>query len=215
MTARSTAPSGPALRAGPWARTRRWPCSACPGPQRQQVERGYPGGISQFIEDRLEAVFTKIPLHDNYFWRVYLTGQYTPDCCPEYLKEDNFHRLKAGLADRIQLYTGTLLEFFEKYPGQISRFVLLDHMDWLSTRPQLLARQWQALVRRAAPSTRILWRSGALKVDYVDPIRVEVQGRQRYLGDVLQYHQDLAERLHGQDRVNTYGSFYIADLMAA
>jgi len=186
-----------------------------PRPQRQQVERGYPGGISKFIQDRLEGVFTRIPLHDNYFWRVYLTGQYTPECCPEYLKEENFHKLKGGLVDRIQFYTGTLLEFFERYPGQISRFVLLDHMDWLSTRPQLLARQWQALVGRAAPQTRILWRSGALKVDFIDPIRVEVKGRRRTLGDLLRYHTELASQLHVQDRVNTYGSFYIADLMAA
>ena len=207
-----------------WTRFLRWAMAkdstlallGVPRPQRLQVEKNYAGGISrQFIQDRLEGVFTKIPLHDNYFWRVYLTGQYTPDCCPEYLKEENFHKLKAGLADRIQLYTGTLLEFFEKYPGQISRFVLLDHMDWLSTRPHLLARQWQALLERAAPRTRILWRSGALKVDFVDPIRLEVNGRQQYLGDVLSYHKTLADQLHRQDRVNTYGSFYIADLMAA
>jgi S-adenosylmethionine-diacylglycerol 3-amino-3-carboxypropyl transferase len=206
-----------------WTRFARWAMGkdstlallGVPRQQRLQVERGYPGGISQFIEDRLEAVFTRIPLHDNYFWRVYLTGQYSPECCPEYLKEDNFNKLRNGLADRIQLYTGSLLEFFERYPGEISRFVLLDHMDWLSTRPQLLARQWQALVQRAAPRTRILWRSGALKVDYVDPIRVNFHGRRRQLGEVLTYHQDLADELHRQDRVNTYGSFYIADLMAA
>jgi S-adenosylmethionine-diacylglycerol 3-amino-3-carboxypropyl transferase len=206
-----------------WTRFARWAMGkdstlallGVPLPQRLQVERDYSGGISQFIQDRLEAVFTRIPLHDNYFWRVYLTGQYSPECCPEYLKEENFHKLRSGLTERIQLYTGSLLEFFEKYPGQISRFVLLDHMDWLSTRPQLLAQQWQALVKRAAPSTRILWRSGALKVDYVDPIRVRVQGRQRYLGDLLNYHQSWADELHQMDRVNTYGSFYIADLMAA
>ena len=38
----------------------------------------------------MEAVFAKLPFVDNYFWRVYITGSYTPDCCPEYLKPANF-----------------------------------------------------------------------------------------------------------------------------
>ena len=52
-----------------------------PRAQRRQVENSYPGGIAKFIEDRLEAVFTRLPLADNYFWRLYLTGQYTSACC--------------------------------------------------------------------------------------------------------------------------------------
>src|SRR5262249_8922762 len=47
-----------------------------PRPQRHQIDRTYPGGVRKFIEDRIEIVFTKIPIHDNYFWRVYLTGEY-------------------------------------------------------------------------------------------------------------------------------------------
>ena len=61
---------------------------------------------------------------------------------------------------------------------------------------------------------RLLWRSGGLYVDYIDPIKVEVAGRQRRLGDLLTYHRELAEELHARDRVHTYGSFYIADLPA-
>lgn len=184
-----------------------------PRNQRLQVENTYPGGIARFVEDRVTDVFTKIPLHDNYFWRLYLTGRYTSTCCPEYLKKENFHRLKDGLIERIQPFTGSLLDFLERTWGQISRFVLLDHMDWLSVYcAPLLRRQWQALVDRAAPHCRILWRSGGLSVEYVDPLRVVFQGRQRRLGNLLTYHRELADRLHHQDRVHTYGSFYIADL---
>ena len=52
----------------------------------------------------------------------------------------------------------------------------------------------------------------ALQVEFVDPIEIDVSGRIYRLGDLLEYHTELAERLHVQDRVNTYGSFYIADL---
>ena len=51
-----------------------------PRAQREQVEKFYAGGISSFIEDCLHAVFTELPVSDNYFWRVYMTGSYTPDC---------------------------------------------------------------------------------------------------------------------------------------
>lgn len=184
-----------------------------PRVQRQQVERYYPGGIARFIEDRITAVFTRLPLRDNYFWRVYLTGRYTRACCPEYLRRDNFERLRGGLVDRVHTHTTSLLDFLGSRPGPISRFVLLDHMDWLSTlRQPILQAQWQALVETAASRSRLLWRSGGLHVDYVDPIEVRLD-RERYrLGELLTYRRTLAEALHRQDRVHTYGSFYVADL---
>jgi len=66
----------------------------------------------------------------------------------------------------------------------------------------------------AAPGARVLWRSGGLRVDYVDPLEVTVAGRRRRVGDVLTYHRELAADLHARDRVHTYGSFHIADLAA-
>ena len=97
-----------------------------PKAQRRQIDTQYPGGIVKFIEDSLDAVFSKIPIQDNYFWRVYITGQYTPTCCPEYLKPDNYQRLREGVADRIHVHTNSVQGFLEHHPGTISRFVLLD-----------------------------------------------------------------------------------------
>jgi S-adenosylmethionine-diacylglycerol 3-amino-3-carboxypropyl transferase len=185
-----------------------------PRAQRVQVERNYQGGIAKFIEDSIEAVFAKLPLRDNYFWRLYVYGEYTQACCPEYLKEENFHALRNGLVDRAQTYTGSILQFLSSYRGQVSRYILLDHMDWLSTpkRLPILQMEWQGIVDRAAPNTRILWRSGGLNVDFVDPLTVEVDGKPRRVGDLLSYQKTLAAELHAKDRVHTYGSFYIADL---
>lgn len=185
-----------------------------PRPQRLQVDRHYEGGIAQFIEDSLEAVFTRLPLADNYFWRVYMEGQYARDCCPEYLTPAGFAKLKAGLVDRVSTHTCTTTLFLETCGSEpISRFVLLDHMDWLATvKAPLLQREWQAIVDRASPDARVLWRSGGLKVDYVDPLEVKVEGRRRRVGDLLTYRTQLAAELHEKDRVHTYGSFYIADL---
>jgi S-adenosylmethionine-diacylglycerol 3-amino-3-carboxypropyl transferase len=105
--------------------------------------------------------------------------------------------------------------FLEKYDGTISRYVLLDHMDWLSDKFfPLLEAEWQAIVDRAAPGARVIWRSGGLRTDFLSDVEVRARGRRAALPELLTYHQQLAEELHQKDRVHTYGSFYIADLAA-
>ncbi|TVS09798.1 MAG: DUF3419 family protein [Planctomycetaceae bacterium] len=184
-----------------------------PKAQRRQIEMQYPGGIIQFLQDCLDSVFGELPLADNYFWRVYMTGCYTPECCPEYLKPDNFVLLRDGLADRIQIHTDSVQGFLQQHPGQITRFVLLDHMDWLSDRFfPLLEAEWQAIVDRAAPAARVIWRSGGLATDFLNQVQVRFDGRMRELPSLLTYDETLAKQLHARDRVHTYGSFYIADL---
>jgi S-adenosylmethionine-diacylglycerol 3-amino-3-carboxypropyl transferase len=187
-----------------------------PKPQRVQVEKDYEGGIARFVEDCLDAVFAKLPLQDNYFWRVYMTGRYTRSCCPEYLKEENFYKFKGGLIDKVTTHTASILDFLKKHNGTISRYVLLDHMDWLSTNHfPILEQEWQAIVDRAAPGTKVIYRSGGLKADFVDQAKIRQNGKNCKVGDVLHYHPELASELHVKDRVHTYGSFYIADLVSA
>jgi S-adenosylmethionine-diacylglycerol 3-amino-3-carboxypropyl transferase len=184
-----------------------------PKAQRKQIDDQYPGGIVKFVEDSLDSVFSKLPIQDNYFWRVYITGSYTPSCCPEYLKQANFERLREGAIDRLTIQTDSVEGFLRKHTGQISRFVLLDHMDWLSDHYfPLLESEWQAILNRAAPKTRILWRSGGLRTDFLNDVVVRRSGTRYKLPELLTLNTELATRLHQLDRVHTYGSFYIADL---
>ncbi len=186
-----------------------------PKAQRRQIENQYPGGIIRFIEDSIEAVFSKLPIRDNYFWRVYITGRYSPTCCPEYLKPDNFQTLKSRDVSSVSVHTDSVEGFLTKTDQQITRFVLLDHMDWLSDHFfPLLESEWQAILNRAAPGTRILWRSGGLRTEFIDNVNVLVDGKPRKLSELLTYNSSLADELHQLDRVHTYGSFYIADLAA-
>jgi S-adenosylmethionine-diacylglycerol 3-amino-3-carboxypropyl transferase len=186
-----------------------------PQAQREHLERTCGTCVADFIENCVEAVCTRIPAWENYFWRVYLFGRYTRECCPEYLRQENFERLKGGLVDRIEIHTSDLTGFLRRHPGKLSRFVLLDHMDWLShERPELLVEEWQAIFDRAHPGARVIWRSGGHFVDYVDPLQVHRQGRTRRVGEYLQYHSELARECHERDRVHTYGSFYVADIAA-
>lgn len=186
-----------------------------PRQQRQQVEQHFNGEIHLFMQHCMEVVFAHLPISDNYFWRIYMTGQYTPECCPNYLKREHFEALKGGLVDRITTHTCSIEEFLVRNDVKITRFILLDHMDWLSTfKYALLESEWQAIINRAAPKARVLYRSGGMKVEYVEPIRVKVDGQEKRVGDLVTYNTELAESLHEKDRVHTYGSFYIADFKA-
>ena len=184
-----------------------------PRAQRRQIEATYSGDLAQVVQDCLEGVFIGLPMKDNYFWRLYMTGSYTPSCCPEYLVPANFERLKAGLVDKVTTHTASVQGFLERHDGTISRFVLLDHMDWLSEHLfPLLESEWQAIVDRATPRARLIWRSGGFNTDFLDQVQVNVAGVSRGTRDILAYDRDLAARLHPLDRVHTYGSFHIAEL---
>ncbi len=204
-----------------WSPTLRWAVGreltmallGVPQAQRQQLEQYYDGGMVNFLEDRLDFIFGQLPLQDNYFWRVYLTGHYTQECCPEYLKRENFENLRGEAWRRVKTYTTTMEDFLTRYGRKITKLVLLDHMDWMAqNRQDLLKGEWEAILAKAEPGARVIWRSAGLKVDFVDPLVVDHQGRQREVGEFLHYEHELAERLHPHDRVSTYGSFYIAEL---
>ncbi len=187
-----------------------------PGPQRRQVEQSFPGGIAGFVEQSLRSVFAQRPLQDNYFWRVYLLGEYSSNCCPEYLREENFAAIADGLFERVQTHTMTMQQFLQSHQGEISRFVLLDHMDWLAdVYPKQLVAEWQSIVDRASIEARLIWRSGGLHTDYLDQVSIRSECGERFpLMQLLRFDRELAASLHCHDRVATYASFYVASMAA-
>lgn len=186
-----------------------------PEPQRNQVIRAH-GSVLAAVRHAVESVLTRLSFRDNYFWQVYLQGHYTKESCPEYLKEDNFRRLKDGLVDRLHIKTGTLTDYLNNAEPGISKFSLLDHMDWMAWHdPAGLTDEWNALLKAARPGGRVIFRSAGLDADFLSNLPVQHDGRTADLGKVLSYDQEKAARLHKLDRVHTYGSFHIADLPAA
>lgn len=197
-----------------WVSRRGATMSALGVPRSQflQIENNYQGGMAQFIEDCLESVFAHLKLSENYFWHLYLFGNYSSTCCPDYLKEDSFLTLNKNV-DRIQTHTTSLLGFLKTNNQVIHKVSLLDHMDWLYAKhADVLREQWQALLNQSTDGTRIIWRSASLKVDFVNPLPVKVGTQWGYVGDFLKYNEKKAQRLHQKDRVHTYGSFHIAQV---
>jgi S-adenosylmethionine-diacylglycerol 3-amino-3-carboxypropyl transferase len=204
-----------------WTRTVNWTLSrqltmsllGVPHPQRKEVQGQHERGVAGFVQDSLEYVLRQLPIWTNYFWSVYLQGRYTEHCCPEYLKRDNFDSLKAGLVDRIEWHTSTVTEFLQANEQPISRFVLLDHMDWMSSYyPEALAEEWEYILRRATQDARVIFRSAHAAPRYLEALELGAGGGR--LKDRLVFHDDLANDLQRLDRVHTYAGFHVADLRA-
>ena len=196
-----------------WALSRQLTLSllGVPTAQRREVQAQHAGGVAGFVRDSIEYVFRQLPVWDNYFWSVYVRGRYGETCCPEYLKRENFLALKAGLVDRISTHTSTVTNFLRLTPETISRFVLLDHMDWMaSVHPAALREEWEAIFDRASPDARIIFRSAHARPAYLE--QLEIEGRR--LRDRLHFDDALAARLQCEDRVHTYAGFHIAEVPA-
>jgi S-adenosylmethionine-diacylglycerol 3-amino-3-carboxypropyl transferase len=184
-----------------------------PYPQRKLVELQHGGQVAGFIREAIEYVVCRLPLRDNYFWRVYFTGRYTPDCCPEYLKPHNSAALRGGLLERVEWRTDTVTGFLRQHRGRISRFVLLDHMDWMSTYyPDALREEWEAILQRAAPGARILLRSAQSQPAYLESVALGPE--QRRLRELLAFHEDGIDAWQAADRVHTYAGLVVADARA-
>lgn len=170
-----------------------------PRSQRNLIEQEYDGGMLSFIRSSMEHVFTELPIRQNYFWRVYITGSYTPGCCPNYLRESNFKLLQQRV-NRIQLHSGTLSDFLEHHPDRYTHFVLLDHQDWLANaHPGELVQEWELILNNAAPGARILFRSACHKVDFLPG----------FVRENVTFYPERTSSLHKQDRVGTYGSTHL------
>jgi S-adenosylmethionine-diacylglycerol 3-amino-3-carboxypropyl transferase len=185
-----------------------------PYAQRRQVQAQHHQGVAGFIREAVEYVFRELPVWTNYFWMVYVNGRYTRACCPEYLKPVNYQALKAGLADTVLAHTCTVTEFLQGTAERISKFVLLDHMDWMSSYyPEALAQEWTAILDRATPDARVIFRSAHAAPAYLDLI--ELGARRERLRERLVFHDAMARDLQRRDRVHTYAGFHVADLVGA
>jgi S-adenosylmethionine-diacylglycerol 3-amino-3-carboxypropyl transferase len=170
-----------------------------PRPQRQLIKTTYTGGLSKYISDNLRHIFAELPIHENYFWHVYLKGYYTPTCCPNYLKAEHFADLRHHI-DRIKTHTKTISQFLIDNPGKYSHYILLDHQDWLASyAPELLEEEWRLILANSKPGTKILLRSASLNVDFFPDFVLKQ----------VSFETEKSQVLHRTDRVGTYASMYI------
>ena len=174
-----------------------------PPNQTEIIRNTYPGGLFNYIQDKFKHVMTEVPLIDNYFWRVYTYGAYTPICCPNYLKAEN-QALLADQASSIHCHDQSISDFLEANPGNYSHFILLDHLDWLAYyNPPELLREWNLILANSRPGTKILYRSAG---DGTGLVPETIMPR-------LKRAQVSLEALHRIDRVGTYASVHLMEVI--
>lgn len=174
-----------------------------PDAQRELIASRYPNGMAGFIQDNLKHIFTELPIFDNYFWRLYITGSYTKECSPNYLKEDNFEFIKN--THKIKTHTTSIAEFLKENPGDYTHFILLDHQDWMANnRPDLLDEEWELILKNSAPNAKYLLRSAAAEIDFLPS----------YVTETVDFNKHAAEvnKQHKFDRVGTYGCTLLGEL---
>ncbi len=173
-----------------------------PRPQIYLISTQYPGGLVGYVSAKLRHVLTEVLIHDNYFWRVYLTGAYTADCSPNYLKPENFARLRAN-AGRVHTHNATVSRFLQQNPGAYSHFVLLDHQDWLAWhQPDALREEWELILTNSRPGSRILLRSASPALNFLP----------EWVQSAVRFFPEHTAALHPLDRVGTYGSMHLAEV---
>ena len=156
-------------------------------------------GALGYIQECLKKVFTEIPIHDNYFWRVYLNGSYSEDCCPNYLKRENFEFIQQKIT-AIQTHNSTISDFLVQHPDAYSHYVLLDHQDWLAHYfPQALEEEWRLILENSRKGTKILLRSAAESINFFP----------KFVHQKVIFEQEKTKIMHHADRVGTYGSTYL------
>ena len=186
--------------------------SAIPPAQRRRMLSDHPDVLS-YLRSKAEHIIYNQSLKENYFWRVYLTGQFSVECCPRYLMRCHFEALQAGLSERIRPATETVSGLLARSDTRHTHFVLLDHMDWMAGQDTSeLRAEWRGIVNNALPGARLIWRSFGNGTDFVDATLVQARGRRVRVGDLLNYDRAGAEQLQTQERVNAYASLHIATL---
>ncbi len=152
--------------------------------------------IYQYVRERIEYALTQVPIYDNYFLSIAVTGRFRGDRVPPYLLRENFETLRANL-DRVLVVNGWLGPFLDTQPPRsISKFNLLDIFDWMP--PAVMESTLRSVLRAATPSATMIYRSGSYQLEPPASIR-------RHLTP----HPDLARELFATDRSATYGSFYV------
>lgn len=103
------------------------------------------------------------------------------------------------------------LEFLRGAPEPISKFVLLDHMDWMASHdPEALAEEWRQIFCHPTPAARLIFRSAHRRPRYLETVRIGgVSMMER-----LAFHEQIAHELSRADRVHTYAGFHICNVTA-
>ncbi len=160
------------------------------------------GDINEFMKEVLYHVFVDQKPINNYFWRVYLEGNFTKECCPDYLKEENFKLLQSNI-DKLHISTGGIHRFLETSTENFSHVVLLDYMDWLiGNDEQQLERDWERVLNQTVTGSKIFFRTAHQNADFLPD----------FVTEVINLREVDPSWVYQNDRVGTYTGTWLGEV---
>jgi betaine lipid synthase len=144
---------------------------------------------------------------DNYFYLLCMTGHYTPECRPDYLKPAVINDLKTSQAlSAFRLHTDTVEQVLGRLaPQTLSKAILMDHMDWMDWDGVEVRKEIVALRRAMKEGGQIVFRSAAKSPWYV---RI-------YEEEGFKCTPIAVREGSSIDRINMYASTWLASLAEA
>jgi S-adenosylmethionine-diacylglycerol 3-amino-3-carboxypropyl transferase len=149
--------------------------------------------------EKIEYVFTKIPIKYNHFASLILLGSYINEVCyPPYLKKENYEILKQRV-DRIEIESSPVLETLKKFPDSyFTKFNLSNIFDWVDDNT--FNRQLAEIIRVGKNEGKIFY--STTRTDRCIPKEIKT----------LSSDEQLATELLKEDRITLYSNFQIGTI---
>jgi betaine lipid synthase len=112
--------------------------------------------VYDYLYRTLDPLFKNKCMKANYFYYNIFTGHFEKDCCPDYLKPENYEFIKQRV-NRIKLVNNTFLD--ELNQNLYTKVILMDHIDWMDE--SYATELKEALIQHTSSNARIQWRSAA------------------------------------------------------
>jgi S-adenosylmethionine:diacylglycerol 3-amino-3-carboxypropyl transferase/ubiquinone/menaquinone biosynthesis C-methylase UbiE len=167
------------------------------------------GNVNDFFVDMFKYVIFNTELKKNYFFYPYCNGSFSEECCPDYLKEENYLKVRDRL-DRITIHTDFIENVCKKVSEKgdtVTKAILLDHMDWLEEGQ--IMKEWEIYKKYCDKDCIYLWRSASKKkyigclneLDYIEHYVLDHK-KEKFIKDEDKFF----------DRIGTYYSTSMAKI---
>lgn len=153
------------------------------------------GSVGERILGRTRHALTAIPVRTNPYLTYIMTGNYSIDALPRYLRPEHAEAIRGGL-ERLRTHLGPV----ESATGRFDGFNLSDIFEYMS--PAQHERTYATLVEKAEPGARLAYWN-LLAPRGVAP---SVDGRVRPL-------RGLAAAFHARDRAWFYQAFHVDEVV--
>jgi S-adenosylmethionine-diacylglycerol 3-amino-3-carboxypropyl transferase len=182
-------------------------CKTFVGVPTKQIE--LIGNFNDFFIYFFKYVIFNTEIKKNYFYYPYLNGSFSEECCPDYLKEENYLKVRDRL-ERITIHTDFIENVCKKVSENgdtITKAILLDHMDWLDEGD--IRKEWDIYKKYCDKECIYLWRS-ASKKKYIGCLN-ELDYIKHY---VLDHNKEnfIKDEDSFFDRIGTYFSTFLAKI---